>query len=171
MTDDDIINYVLQFEGGYTNNPSDHGGPTNFGITAADYGRYLGLAGPASAQQVSNMSRDEAIAIYTRDYIQRPGFGVVADGMMRLVIVDCGVLFGTSRAICWLQTALKVGVDGVLGNNTSTALAAYNDQGKLARAVLGLRYSAIADIVAKDRTQIIFLRGWVSRATTLLGML
>lgn len=171
MTDDDIIDYVLRFEGGFTNNPSDHGGPTNFGITAADYGRFLGLKGPASAEQVSNMSRNEAITIYKRDYIAQPGFGPITDGTVKLTVVDAGVLFGTSRSTRWLQQALNIKVDGAMGTDTLGALSACTDLPKLARAILALRFGAIADIVAKDRTQIIFLRGWVSRATSLLNML
>lgn len=171
MTDDQVLDYVLQFEGGFTNNPADHGGPTKFGITAADYGRFLGLPGPASAAQVSGMTREEAVSIYKQDYIAKPGFASVTDGTLKLVLVDSGVLFGTGRASRWLQQALKVGIDGVIGDETRNALAACPDQTKLARQVLGLRFGAIADIVANDHSQIVFLRGWVSRASSLLGML
>ena len=171
MTDDDIITYVLQFEGGYTDNPSDHGGPTNFGITASDFGRFLGLAGPATAEQVSNMTQPQAVAIYSKDYIAEPGFDSIADGAVRLVVVDSGVLFGTGRAARWLQQALGVGVDGVIGADTCNALGNCGDTAKLARDVLALRFRAIADIVARDQSQLVFLRGWISRAATLLGML
>jgi len=171
MTDAQILDYVLQFEGGFTNNPADHGGATKFGITAADYGRFLGLPGTASAAQVSNMTRDEAVTIYKQDYINKPGFASITDGTLKLVIVDSGVLFGTGRAIRWLQQALKVKVDGVMGDETHTALGDCPDLSRLARRVLELRFNAIADIVAKNHSQTIFLRGWMSRATSLLDML
>ncbi len=171
MTDDEILSYVLKFEGGFTDNPNDHGGPTNFGITAADYGQFLGQATPASAEQVRAMTRQEAVEIYRTRYIARPGFGPIADGNLKLVLVDSGVLFGTGRATRWLQQALGVAVDGTLGAQTTAALAACADVAKLTRKVLGLRFCAIADIVAANQSQLVFLRGWVNRAAALLDLL
>jgi lysozyme family protein len=72
---------VLAREGGYTNHPSDPGGPTNFGITIADYRRYLKpsatanfgitiadyrryLKPSATAADVRAMRLDEAKTIY-----------------------------------------------------------------------------------------------------------
>ena len=37
----DCLNRLLKDEGGYTNDPNDNGGPTNFGITIADYRKYI----------------------------------------------------------------------------------------------------------------------------------
>jgi len=55
MTDDTIIDTILKYEGTYTNNLNDHGGPTNYGITAADYGRWRGKSAPATAEEVQAM--------------------------------------------------------------------------------------------------------------------
>jgi len=55
---------LLQHEGGYTNHPDDPGGPTNFGITIADYRRY---AKPdATAADVRAMPVDVAKTIYRK---------------------------------------------------------------------------------------------------------
>ena len=40
-TYDVCLPLLLVHEGGYTNHPSDPGGPTNFGITIGDYRRYV----------------------------------------------------------------------------------------------------------------------------------
>ena len=40
-TYDEALRRVLEHEGGYTNHPSDPGGPTSYGITIADYRRYV----------------------------------------------------------------------------------------------------------------------------------
>ena len=172
ITNDDILDQILQFEGGFTNDSSDHGGPTNFGITAAEFGRFLSLDGPASADQVRNMTRSQALTIFRAEYLTRPKFDQIVDDTLRLVLVDSGVLFGTGRATRWLQQALgTVSVDGGIGNETLAALTGCTDLPKLAREVLSLRFRSIADIVSGDSTQIRFLRGWVSRAASLLECL
>jgi lysozyme family protein len=170
MTDDEILAYVLKFEGGFTNNANDHGGPTNFGITAAEYGRFLGQDAPASAAQVQAMTREQAIQIYRTRYIAQPGYAAIADGILKLVVVDSGVLFGTGRATRWLQQALGVGADGVIGPQTTGALSAATPA-LTARKVLALRFRAIADIVANDASQLVFLRGWTNRAAALLELM
>lgn len=170
MTDAEIIDHVLKFEGGFTDNPNDHGGPTNFGITAADFGSFLGLAGPATAQQVQGMTRDQAIAIYRDRYIAKPGYAAITDGNLKLVVVDSGVLFGTGRASRWLQQALGVSVDGVIGSQTTTALAGVTDFPMLTHRVIALRFRTIADIVVGNSSQLVFLRGWINRAAALLEM-
>jgi lysozyme family protein len=67
-TYDQAIERVLAHEGGYTNHPSDPGGPTNFGITIGDYRRYVKPG--ATAADVRAMRLDEAKAIYRTKYWQ-----------------------------------------------------------------------------------------------------
>ena len=57
---------LLAHEGGYTNHPSDPGGPTNFGITIYDYRKYVKPS--ATAADVRAMKLDEAKAIYRAKY-------------------------------------------------------------------------------------------------------
>jgi lysozyme family protein len=168
MTDDQIIDAVLGYEGGYTDNPNDHGGPTNFGITAADYGRWLGQATPATPEQVQAMNVATARAIYQKWYIADPGFDAVTSDGLRLVLVDSGVLFGVGRATIWLQQTLGVAADGKLGAQTVAAIGAYATPALLPRRVLGRRFAAIAGIVQNDISQVTFLRGWTNRSVSLL---
>jgi lysozyme family protein len=63
---DEALRRLLAHEGGYTNHPSDPGGPTNFGITLADYRKYI--KPDATAADVRAMSVDQARAIYRKRY-------------------------------------------------------------------------------------------------------
>ena len=65
-TYDEALRRLLAHEGGYVNHPSDPGGPTNFGITLADYRRYR--KPDATAADVRVMKVDDAKAIYRAKY-------------------------------------------------------------------------------------------------------
>jgi lysozyme family protein len=167
VTDDEIIQRILTFEGGFTDDPDDAGGPTNFGITAADYGTFLKLGRQASVDEVRNMQVADAIAIYKSRYIELPNFAAIQDDSLRMILVDCGVLYGTKRAAIWLQTVLKVTADGVVGRQTLDTLNAISNPQQVRKAVLGERINATADIVVGKPSQLKFLRGWTSRAVAL----
>ena len=68
-TFDDIIEEVLEAEGGFVNDPDDKGGATNFGVTQQSYSNFLGS--PASVDDVRNMTRDEAKECYKKDWNNR----------------------------------------------------------------------------------------------------
>jgi lysozyme family protein len=171
MTDDEIIAHILKSEGGFTNDPDDAGGPTNFGITAADYGSFLKLGRKATADEVRQMPESDAVAIYKSRYISDPNFAAIADDKLKMLLVDSGVLYGTARAAIWLQTALKVKADGKVSPVTLAALPAITDAEAaqaIRKSVLGQRFAATADIVANKPSQLKFLKGWVNRAVSLL---
>jgi lysozyme family protein len=167
MSDDDIIEHVLRYEGGYVSNPNDRGGPTNFGITANTLGAWRGLGRPATAAEVLGMSRAEARAIYRKRYVTDPGFDAIANGDLRMIVVDCGVLYGTRRATIWLQTALGVAADGIIGDDTIRALAAA-DPHTVARKILKQRFQRIEAVVGANPSQMVFYRGWMNRTDDLL---
>ena len=128
---DILVGRLLKVEGGYTNNPSDKGGETNFGITVA-VARENGYAKPMKA-----MTRDDAVAIYRAKYWAKPGVYLIAPISEKIAeeLFDTGVNMGTGTAGTMLQRVLNalnrqgqdypdVLVDGAVGGNTATALAA-----------------------------------------------
>jgi lysozyme family protein len=58
------VERVLADEGGYVCNPSDPGGETNFGITKRSY----------PDLDIKGLTREDAIAIYWRDWWTKYGF-------------------------------------------------------------------------------------------------
>jgi hypothetical protein len=63
---DACISITLGYEGGYTNHPSDPGGPTNWGITIHDARMYW--KPDATAEDVKAMPKAVAIDIYRQKY-------------------------------------------------------------------------------------------------------
>ena len=63
---DESLERLLVHEGGYSNHPSDPGGPTNFGITIHDYRKYLNTN--AGAADVRSMPVETAKRIYREKY-------------------------------------------------------------------------------------------------------
>lgn len=87
---------VLKFEGGYSNDPRDPGGATNFGITIADYRRYINPKGMPI--DVKNMSIEDAKKIYKERYWDAVGGDTLPNGVDYCVF-DYGVNSGVSRAL------------------------------------------------------------------------
>lgn len=102
------ITFVLQHEGGYSNDPNDPGGETNFGISKRSY----------PDVDIKNLTREQAIAIYERDYWK---FGELSSQRLANKMLDVYVNLPPSAAIRLLQSALAhvqagpVVVDGKLG--------------------------------------------------------
>jgi lysozyme family protein len=86
---------VLKSEGGYTNDPRDPGGATNFGITIADYRMYINPQGTPA--DVRNMSVDQAKEIYQSKYWNKVQGDALQSGVDYCVF-DYGVNSGVSRA-------------------------------------------------------------------------
>src|SRR5262249_47695412 len=91
----ECIANVLKSEGGYTNHPADPGGPTNFGITIADYRRYAKPG--ATAADVKRMQVGEAKLIYRSKYWDALSCDELPAGL-DYTVFDYGVNSGIGRA-------------------------------------------------------------------------
>lgn len=97
------IAFVFQYEGGYTNNPKDPGGPTNWGITIADARKYW--KSNASASDVKAMPKSVASDIYFLHYAKPVSFDDLAPGL-DVCTLDSAVNSGVGRADKWLAYAI-----------------------------------------------------------------
>lgn len=87
---------LLKDEGGYSNNPHDAGGPTNFGITLTDYRLYINSKG--TANDVKNMTVDQAKLIYKTKYWDKVNGDSLPSGV-DYCIFDYAVHSGVARAL------------------------------------------------------------------------
>lgn len=104
MTVDQMIDGILEREGGYVNHPSDPGGATNFGITQR-VARANGYTG-----HMRDLPKSTARSIYRREYVEKPKFLGIAeiDPAVAEEVVDSGVNAGQGRAALWFQQSLNV---------------------------------------------------------------
>lgn len=111
---------LLAHEGGYTNHPSDPGGPTNFGITIIDYRKYVKPT--ATAADVKTMKLDEAKRIYRAKYWDAQRCDELPAGV-DYAVFDYGVNSGVGRSGKVLRRVLNL-PDTTSTVNTAVILAA-----------------------------------------------
>ena len=161
----DLIDDIINREGGYVDHPADRGGPTKYGITLTTLTEWRGE--PVTPADVEALTIDEARRIYQARYIVRPRFNQIEDERLRAQIVDAAVLHGPYRAARWLQRAAGVTIDGVVGPQTLRAVNGA-DAGALGRRFAAHRIRKIGRILSADHSQAVFAAGWLNRATRFL---
>jgi len=154
MTFDEIIDHVLESEGGYVNDKHDAGGETNLGISKKAYPNL----------DIKNLSVDQAKQIYYEDYWV-PSKAEQLPNQLREVYFDMVVNFGRRGAAKVLQQACngkntyKIKEDGLVGS--ATIGACKNLEPDRLRAYRVLKF---AKIVIRKPSQEKFWFGWFRRA-------
>jgi lysozyme family protein len=90
----DCLSRLLKDEGGYSNDPRDPGGPTNFGITLTDYKLYINKNGTAA--DVKKMTVAQATTIYKEKYWDALNCDTLSSGV-DYAVFDYGVNSGLAR--------------------------------------------------------------------------
>lgn len=165
MSVETIIADLIKAEGGLVNDPADAGGITNHGITKATLEEYLGHT--VTDQEIANLTDDDAAAIYTHLFVEKTRFGEITDPVLQELVVDCAVLHGRPTAARWLQQAVGVAVDGLVGPGTLATVNAARPLQVYLR-ICAIRWRAIAAIVVEKPSQITFLEGWCNRGSHFL---
>jgi len=153
-TIEDIITEVIKREGSATNDPTDAGGRTEYGISEA--------ANP-EAWADGKVTEAEAREIYERKYVIGPGFDKITDPHLQAHLIDYGVNSGPMIAIMKLQEILHVDVDGVLGPQTLGTLA-QTSLDVVNNALVASRVKMICKIVQRNPSQLKYLSGWCNRS-------
>lgn len=113
--------FVLQEEGGYSNDAHDSGGMTMHGIIQREYDRFRKSKG-LPTQWVKNISIDEQNEIYWTEY-WLPHCPLLPAGL-DLSFFNIAVNAGPGEATRLLQAALNILADGNWGPQTNTAVVA-----------------------------------------------
>lgn len=172
---EDAFNHVVEVEGGYSDNPNDSGGKTNWGITEF-VARANGFTG-----KMTDLKKADAKLIYKKQYwdISRLDDIAMISPEIAMELFDTGVNMGVTVAAKFLQRALNVlnlnaslypdmTVDGLIGPMSVSALKLFvvkragggiNAMMKALNAQQGVRYIEIAENNPKNED---FTYGWIS---------
>jgi lysozyme family protein len=155
------IAFVLRQEGGYTNHPSDPGGPTNWGITIFDARKYW--KPHATAEDVKVMPLQVAQDIYRDKYWAVVHGDDIAAGL-DICTFDSAVNSGTGRAWKWLGSAI--------GNPSSAyaTLAAASQQTKDVPAAVKKFCQTRLSFLHALKTWSVFGKGWGRRVAELQAL-
>ena len=176
MQIDELIDEVIEREGGYVSHPADRGGPTKYGITEA-VARAHGYDGP-----MRDLPHDEAAAIYKRLYWLRPRFDQIAtrSGAIAAELFDTGVNMSPAVATTFLQRALSalnrgrndyadLVPDGRIGPATLAALDTFLElrgraagESVLLRALDALQGERYIRLAERRPANEAFLYGWLA---------
>ncbi|MFC4291803.1 glycoside hydrolase family 108 protein [Sphingorhabdus arenilitoris] len=174
-TIDELIEDVIEREGGYVNHPDDRGGATCWGITEA-VARRNGYHGPMRQFPVR-----EAAAIYKKLYWAAPQFDQIAKIAPQVAaeLFDTGINMGTGTATGFLQRALNalnrnardypdLTVDRRIGPKTIFAVSSFirkrgsNGETVLLKALEALQGSHYLRLAETRPSQEAFLYGWLA---------
>lgn len=146
----------LVHEGGYTNHPSDPGGPTNWGITIFDARKHWKPG--ATAADVKAMPKSVAIDIYRAKYWAPIRCDEMPAGL-DYALFDYGVNSGIARAGKVLRRVVGLPDDTWAVTDAVTAAVAKRDPGALIAAVCDERLRFLRSL----RTWPTFGGGWGRR--------
>lgn len=157
------ITFVLKMEGGYSTDPNDPGGETNFGISKKAY----------PDLDIKNMTVEQAQDIYKNDFWQACDCDSLP-APFAIALFDTAVNQGTREAIRILQislggTANLVAVDGIMGDATITAT--HKADPKVIKKFLAERMAAYARLMAAKQNLLVYAVNWSFRVISLATLL
>ena len=153
---DQALTRLLRDEGGYTDHPSDPGGPTNFGITLNDARRYW--KGNATADDVRAMPQNVARKIYRERYWNAMRCDELPAGV-DYAMFDYGVNSGVGRSGKVLRRVLKLSDRTSAVTDDVIAAAAQRTPGDIVIAICTERLAFLKAL----KTFPVFGRGWTKR--------
>jgi len=151
------LDKVLLEEGGWSDHPKDPGGATMKGVTQRVYDAYRDRI-RKPRRSVRYIETSELEEIYRTGYWNLAKCDSLPAGVS-YVVFDGAVNSGVKRSVEWLQAALGVKVDGIIGPATITAAQRDINNDALIDRILDRRLAFLKSLT----TWKTFGKGWNSR--------
>lgn len=144
--------FVLSHEGGYSDDPKDHGGQTKFGISKAQYPHI----------DIPSLTLDQAKSLYLVDYWVPYHIGDITNQRVANVVFDLLINMGPYRDIQIVQRACNaygydIDIDGKIGPQTLKAINNCDPE------LLVSQICNEAEAFYRSLNQPRFLKGWLER--------
>lgn len=176
--------FAARWEGGISDHPADRGGVTAYGasikfvsdIANSPDGREfltkIGIKLPISRKSILSLAKYQVDAMFKREFWDKLNLDALHESYA-MFLYDSAVNHGPAQAVKFAQRGyndlvnygVKLDVDGILGTATRRALAIVSPA--IVKACVNARRRFYQQIVANDRSQSVFLNGWMNRANAL----
>lgn len=184
-----IVPFILKWEGGFVNDPTDKGGATNMGVTIGTW-KQVGYDkdgdGDIDVDDLKQLTKDDVVnRVLKPHYWDRWKADRINNQSIANILVDW-VWASGANGVKNPQRILNVTPDGIVGEKTLSALNNYPDQKALFAKIFQSRVDFINSIghhsvVAYEQkigrkatekellkyTQKRFLKGWMNRLNEL----
>lgn len=161
---ENLMPFVLRWEGGYSDDPDDRGGATNKGVTLATFRRYYGQG--ATKEQLKAITDGQWLHIFKAGYWDKfRGDGITSQSVAD-ACVDWAWNSGTAKVAKKVQTILGVAADGIVGGQTLAAINAAAPR-QLFANIKAARLRYVENIAKNNPKQKKFLKGWKNRIISL----
>ena len=171
---------TLEHEGGFSNDPVDPGGATNWGMSI----RYLKGRGDSDGDgwldgdldhdgdididDIKNMTTEQAIALYKSGFWDKYNYETIHDYTVAARVFDMTVNMGAIQTGKIVQRALNacgnnLVVDGKVGPNTFNAINCTNSE-MLMSEIRQFHAQFYLDLIAAKPAMAKYKKGWLRRA-------
>lgn len=155
-----LIPTTKKWEGGYVNHPNDKGGCTNSGVTISTFRSYYGSK--KNCDDLKKMTEEQWNHIFKSGYWDRWKADLINNQSIANLVVDW--VWGSGvYGIKYPQQVLGVVADGIVGKKTLAAINDYPNQEELFKKLWDRRKKHFEDIVKRNPSQKVFLKGWLRR--------
>lgn len=167
---DNVIKHILQWEGGYVNDPNDPGGATNRGVTLTTWQQYChqytGRADRANIEGLKAMTIEEWTDLFTRMFWDTAECSEIKTTSIADMLAD--FYWHSGRyAIRVLQRCAGATVDGIVGKNTLAMVNSFRTQRNLFFNYKQARIQYLENIVRRRPSSAKYLKGWLRRVNDL----
>ena len=171
--------FTAKWEGGYSNDPDDPGGTTNYGVSlrwlkslGLDQGD-IDLDGDIDADDIRALGAEQAAALFKDKFWDALRLGDFQQDLAT-IYYDAAVNTGPAQATRFMQRGYnasfpttRLAVDGVLGPLTRDALLYVGNNKSMLRACIDERDKFYRSLATSKPSMNKFLRGWLNRTRDL----